>query len=402
MFYKRIISLILTAVLLVGMVPPLQVGAEEMEETVAETLAEVTAEPAEETTESAEESVATEITEVAVSAPAADASVLRSGTCGENLTWELDDEGVLTISGTGAMDDYDSYYDMAPWHTYRWNYDRIVVEEGVTSIGMYAFYDLSVMESIVLPESLTSIGYSAFQKTLMKSIEIPEGVTTIGPWAFESCTDLVSLTLPETLTSIGSWAFQNCDALTEVTLPGSLTEVGERAFYNCDALETVVISEGVAKIGNYAFMDCVSLTDIQFPDTYVDLGYDVFSGCTALQKLYIPASQTGFLGAFNGCESLYRIEIDPDHPEYTSVDSVVFTKDMKQLLFYPASKSDMTYTVPDGVEDISGAFTGCLLMLMLRTSGRILVQFHLPQTDTRLKGQGLIRHLYFILKPEVH
>ncbi len=362
MFYKRIISLIMAAVLLVGMVPPLQVRAEETEETVAETLAEVTAEPAEETTESAEDSVATEITEVAVSAPAADATVMRSGSCGADLTWELDDEGVLTISGTGAMDDYDSYYDMAPWHTYRWNYDRIVVEEGVTSIGMYAFYDLSVIESIILPESLTSIGYAAFQRTLMNSIEIPDAVTTIGPWAFESCTDLASLILPEALTSIGSWAFQNCDALTEVTLPGSLTSVGESAFAGCDALEILVISEGVAKLGNYAFMDCVALTDIQFPDTYVDLGYDVFSGCIALEKLYIPASQTWFLGAFGGCESLYKIEIDPAHPEYTSVDGVVFSKDMKQLVFYPASKADMTYTVPDGVEDISGAFTECFYL----------------------------------------
>ena len=382
MFYKRIISLILTAVLLVGMVPPLQVGAEEMEETVAETLSEVTSEPAEEATEAVEESGAAETTEVAVSAPAAEAAVLRSGTCGADLTWELDDEGVLTISGTGAMDDYDS---MAPWDTYRRNYDRIVVEEGVTSIGMYAFSGLSVIESIILPESLTSIGYAAFQRTLMNSIEIPDAVTTIGPWAFESCTDLESLTLPETLTSIGGWAFQNCDALTEVTLPGSLTEVGEWAFFNCDALETVVISEGVAKLGKCAFYGCNVLTDIQFPDTYVDLGYDVFSGCIALEKLYIPASQTGFLGAFNGCKSLYRIEIDPAHPEYTSVDGVVFSKDMKQLVFYPASKADMTYTVPDGVEDISsGAFTGCVYLhnLILPDSITVLGESALSGTES--------------------
>ena len=174
------------------------------------------------------------------------ASVVDSGSCGDKLTWSLSDDGTLTISGKGAMDNYkfdgydylaNSYYTDAPWYTYHYYIKSVVIENGVTSIGDRAFYGCANLTSVTIPSSVTSIGSSAFYR----------------------CYELTSVTIPSRVTSIGSNAFEECESLTSVTIPYGVAEIGERTFYNCKALTSVTIPGSVTSIGEYAFYDCYEL-----------------------------------------------------------------------------------------------------------------------------------------------
>ena len=148
------------------------------------------------------------------------ASAAYSGTCGENLTWTLDDNGALTISGTGAMKDY-SYLSEAPWYNYRSEIKTVVIGDSVTSIGSDAFSDCDALTSVTIGNGVTSIGFQAFSIcNALTEITIPDSVTSIGFQAFSCCDALTSITIPDSVLSIGSYAFSWCDALTEVYYGG--------------------------------------------------------------------------------------------------------------------------------------------------------------------------------------
>ena len=154
---------------------------------------------------------------------AAESAVVESGACGENLTWTLDAAGTLTVSGTGAMKDYN--YKGAPWYQSRDSIKAVVIENGVTTIGEYAFSDCSSLSSITIPEGVTTIGDRAFYGcTGLSSITLPEGVTTIGDSAFWSCDSLTSINIPESVTAIGEDAFSGCKKIQEVFYAGSEAE----------------------------------------------------------------------------------------------------------------------------------------------------------------------------------
>ena len=142
-----------------------------------------------------------------------------SGTCGENLTWTLSSDGVLTISGTGDMTDYSSLEDV-PWREYDSSIRRAVLCNGVTNIGSYTF---AICVSL-------------------KEIRIPEGVTNIGEMAFFACQDLASVAIPDSVVSIGRAAFSSCTSLTSVTIPNSVTSIGNSAFIGCSDLTSVPTS----------------------------------------------------------------------------------------------------------------------------------------------------------------
>ena len=153
--------------------------------------------------------VALEIADAVDGVEALAAGVVASGTCGENLTWELGGDGTLRISGKGEMADY-TYDDKAPWDTYRRQVTAIVLEDGVTSIGDYAFYFCSSATAVTIPDSVTSIGKSAFSGCDdLTSVTIPEGVTSIAGYAFSRCYDLINVTIPYSVTSIGDSAFDS-------------------------------------------------------------------------------------------------------------------------------------------------------------------------------------------------
>ena len=197
---------------------------------------------------------------------AAESAVVKSGACGENLTWTLDAAGTLTVSGTGAMEDYHIYKDM-PWYQSRDSIKAVVVESGVTTIGEYAFYDCSSLTGITIPEGVTAIGDSAFDGCRsLTSITIPESVTTIGEHAFSGCSGLTGITIQEGVTTIGEAAFLRCSSLTSITIPEGVTAIGEAAFDGCSSLSSITIPEGVTAIGYRAFSGCSSLKDVSITD----------------------------------------------------------------------------------------------------------------------------------------
>ena len=144
----------------------------------------------------------------------------------DNLTWKLDADGTLTISGTGAMKNYNSNYNPSP-ACGNSSVKKVVIEDGVTSIGYNAFYGCSTLTGITIPDSVTSIGGTAFQYcSSLSSITIPNSVTSIGYSTFSYCSSLTSITIPDSVTSIGAYAFKNCSSLTSITIPDGVTYIG--------------------------------------------------------------------------------------------------------------------------------------------------------------------------------
>ena len=170
--------------------------------------------------------------------------VVASGTCGaegdgSNLTWTLDSEGVLTISGSGGMHDYDGP-SSPPWYRSRSMVKSAVIADGVTSIGEWAFFGCGSLTSVTIPNSVTSIGrYAFYYCTSLTSVTIPDSVTSIGWLAFNGCTSLTSVTIPDGVTIINDAVFNGCTSLTSVTIPDSVTSIGGSAFYNCTSLTDV-------------------------------------------------------------------------------------------------------------------------------------------------------------------
>ena len=154
-----------------------------------------------------------------------------SGTCGENLTWTLDDEGTLTISGTGDMYDYDN--GGSPFYE-NTDIKKIVIESGVTSIGGWAFSWCDALESVTIGNSVTSIGEGAFYScSSLESITIPDSVTSIGDYAFYNCKSLESITIPDSVTSIGDFAFSRSDSLESITILNPDCEIYDSEYTIC-------------------------------------------------------------------------------------------------------------------------------------------------------------------------
>ena len=228
----------------------------------------------------------------------------------DNLTWTLTADGTLTISGEGAMKDYNSDDNPSPVYN---NSDvkKIVIEDGVTSIGAYAFYDCSSLTSITIPSIVTSIGNSAFDGCRsLKSITIPDSVTSIGNSAFEACNSLSSITLSNNITSIGAAAFYDCSSLTSITLPDSVTSIGGSAFHSCSNLKSITIPDSVTSIESAVFYNCTSLTSITIPDSVTSIGSYAFSECSSLTSITIPDSVTSIgYDALSDCSNLKTISL---------------------------------------------------------------------------------------------
>ncbi|MCD7886863.1 MAG: leucine-rich repeat domain-containing protein, partial [Clostridiales bacterium] len=155
---------------------------------------------------------------------------VTSGTCGENLTWTLED-GVMTISGSGAMSNCESDY--VPWYSLRSSIETVIIEDGVTSIGNYAFYYCTEITDVTIGNTITSIGRSAFYNCKsLRAVTIPDSVISIGYEAFTFCS-LKVVVIPNGVTSIGSFAFSYNKSLKSAIIPDSVTSIGSYAFNNC-------------------------------------------------------------------------------------------------------------------------------------------------------------------------
>ncbi len=193
-----------------------------------------------------------------------DIEILESGTCGDDLTWVLDNHDTLTISGSGAMTDWVSG-NSVPWYSSRTSIKSVIIESGVTTVGDRAFLGCSGLMNITLAEDLSSIGTATFYECVnLKSLTIPESVTFIGNWAFQNCTKLTSITIPEGVTSIGNFAFSGCTCLKSITIPDNVTSIGNGLFKDCSSLMNITIPEGVTSIGDYAFDACRSLVMVYY------------------------------------------------------------------------------------------------------------------------------------------
>ena len=251
----------------------------------------------------------------------------------DNLTWKLYEDGTLTISGTGAMKDYD--YDSNPSPVYK-NSDvkKVVIEDGVTSIGIrafnacrnltnitipdnvtsigdFAFYYCENLTSVTIPNSVTSIGNSVFENCIaLTNITIPDSITSIGDFAFRYCTSLTSIMIPDSVTSIGNAAFESCKGLTSITIPDSVTSIGNSAFFGCSNLTSITISNNITIIKSSTFLNCSNLTSITIPDSVTSIGDFAFYKCSSLASITIPDSVTSIGDdAFSNCESLTAISL---------------------------------------------------------------------------------------------
>ena len=227
---------------------------------------------------------------------------VASGTCGENLTWTLDEAGTLTISGTGDMEDYSDANDV-PWKQYYGDIVKVVVKNGVASIGDYAFIYCGSAEYIELPHTMTDIGkYAFFGCEYLESIELPEKLTGIGAEAFGGCIRLERICIPDSVSQIGHGAFDGCSRLSSIELPESLTEIEQNMFYYCDSLQRIMVPAKVTTISKQAFYSCSALEEIVLPDGLTSIGNEAFADCTGLLELILPASlKTIGKYAFESC-----------------------------------------------------------------------------------------------------
>lgn len=197
--------------------------------------------------------------------------------CGESLTWNLDEIGILTISGTGDMYNYSEDY-LAPWNEHCLEITNVTISDGVTSIGSYAFCYCSV-KSITLPFGLKHIGSSAFFNCPnIQQINIPDSVEYIDPYAFSCCKGLHTVQLPASLTLISEELFAECDNLRNLSIPGSVTEIGANAFSKCTAFSLTGLPDGIKSIGAAAFANCGRIEELVLPETLEHIGEAAFGG----------------------------------------------------------------------------------------------------------------------------
>lgn len=301
----------------------------------------------------------------AVTVFAADSEWSCGATDSDTVTARFESaSGTLTFSGEGAMKNYQTMHYVAPWKEISNQIQKIVIGNGVTSIGSNAFYQCSDMQATLDlsdAKALTSIGDNAFYgcKKLNGSLEIPDSVTKIGAEAFLDCNNLSgNFELPESLQSVGNDAFYNCYNLTGgLKLPDTVTSIGTGAFYNCAKLDGyLVLSSSLTKIPKIAFNNCVNLKvedKLVIPSSVTVIEDAAFARCSSLTgDLEIPDTVTSIgNNAFYGCSSLNGYLTLPS--QLTVIPSCAFWN-CSQLKVQGGLK------IPENVKSIGwGAFRGC-------------------------------------------
>ncbi len=200
--------------------------------------------------------------------------------------------------------------------------ENVIMPNGIISIGEDAFWRCSSLTNITIPDSVTSIGRAAFSGcSSLTSITIPDGVTSIGYGAFSGCSSLTSIIIPDSVTSIDGYAFRGCSSLTSITIPDGVTSIGDETFGYCSSLTSITLPDSVTSIGEYAFRGCSSLTNIIIPDGVTSIGMETFSDCSSLISITIPDSVTSIGdGAFRYCSSLVNITFNGTKEQWKAVE----------------------------------------------------------------------------------
>ena len=244
-------------------------------------------------------------------------------------------------------------------HAFSWCFyslKSIIIPDSVTSIGDGAFSECHSLKSINIPDSVTRIGYSAFKSCGgLTSISIPPSVTTIEDGTFLGCHSLRNINIPDTVTRIGRSAFEDCDSLTSINIPPSLTTIEDGTFLCCHSLRNINIPDTVTSIENYAFSECNSLKNINIPNGVTWIGDSAFFYCNSLISITIPSSVIAIgINPFCGCHA----DLKNESKAFIYEHNVLFNKDKTTIISYRAK--DANYVIPDSVTSIGAcAFLGC-------------------------------------------
>ena len=318
----------------------------------------------------------------------------KTGTCGDGVTWTYtpnldenghDSGGTLVISGDGAMENYS--YDDSPWNEFQRQIKELQIENGVTSIGDYAFYRCEDLTGVTVPDSVISIGKSAFYRCdSLTSVTIPGSVNIIGESAFRDCEKLSEVFISNGVRTIGNWAFRGCTSLSDIFIPESVYRIAD-AYYaalsGCDSLTMIEVDQkntnyssqdgilynkeklklifcprgitnvdiphGVQTIEQYSFSDNSKITDVKIPETVTNINSYAFEGCTALESVVIPDSVTS-IGeqTFSGCTALADVKLSKSVTGYSQYSNS-----------FEGCTNLTSVTVPEGITNLSKTFSGC-------------------------------------------
>ncbi|MBR6808143.1 MAG: leucine-rich repeat protein, partial [Clostridia bacterium] len=256
-----------------------------------------------------------------------------SGKLSSGHTWYLEKDGTLTVEGVGAMTNFGNLG--APWYPYAESVRKIVLSEGITAVGNYSFVRCKNATEVVWPSTLKEIRYYAFDNCRsLKTLDLPYGVTTLGTKCFSECMALTRVELPDSITTVDGSVFALDHNITYIKLSAGMYEIPDSMFFAMNGLKTVIIPNGIKKIGDTAFRRCGGITSISIPAQISYIGTAAFSDCTKLQNIYV----------------------DSANQHFTSVNGVLYSKDMKTLVCYPGGKYG-SYTIPEGVTTLAyGSF----------------------------------------------
>ena len=321
-----------------------------------------------------------------------------NGQCGDGLTWNLSSDGTLTISGSGDMWDYALSTTMS-WHSrlYQDKVKKLVIKNGVTSIGKYAFYSCDNLTEVSLPDSLESIGVQAFGACYsLPYINIPSGVIFIDMTTFNDCTSLRSIYVSSAnpyfsshngiLYTKSKTKLIRCpSAKADVNIPSTVTIIDDYAFYQNSVLKYIYIPEGVNHIASYSFAWCPKLEAVSLPSSLQLLGAYSFAYCQSLRTVTIPASASNSTGyAFCGSNALESVVFLPGK---TAID---------EAMFY-GCKGLKTVYIPFSVKEVkTSAFSECTALAEIFYGGTvyswgniIFGSFNLPWVEQAKLNTGL-------------
>ena len=233
----------------------------------------------------------------------------------------------------------------------------IIVPNSVTSIGEGAFSGCILLFNIIIPNSVTSIGDWAFMDSnALSHIVISNSVTSIGDGTFYGCSSLTNIVIPDSVTSIGDIAFSGCRSLSNIVIPDSVTSIGDYVFEGCTSLSNIVIPNNVTSIGSNAFKNCSSLSNIVIPDSVTSIGNGVFSGCLSLKYISIPVNVI----CLNGNPfSEWNGKLDCLSPNFVHECDILFNKDKSEIISFRNQKIE-SYIIFSNVKRIGdSAFSGC-------------------------------------------